>query len=188
MTQRTHDLAAVTFVAYRFLAYPPGPLNWETIVGIGIGAVLGGLTPDIDNVASKAWKHNLVIWDDDMTRDFFKGHRNWSHSIIGLLAFAWVVGLLLSFVKIPHLETGLVQQAFTLGYLSHLFADSLTHDGVPWFYPIDIHLGFPPFKFLRMKTGGWIEKIVVFPLLLVFIVWIYYNYRENLEIIFGGIS
>lgn len=156
-------------------------------MGLGVATILGALIPDIDNVASPAWRHNLTPWEDDMTRGFLKGHRNLSHSIIGLFLFTWVVGLLLKLINLPHIDIWLVQQAFGLGLLSHLIADSLTHDGVPWFYPIDIHLGFPPFKFLRMKTGGWMEKIAVFPLLLVFTVWIFYNYRDNLKILFGGL-
>jgi membrane-bound metal-dependent hydrolase YbcI (DUF457 family) len=55
-----------------------------------------------------------------------------------------------------------------IGMLSHLVMDTLTKEGVPWFLPIPIKLGFPPKKAWRITTGKWVETWVVFPLLLVF--------------------
>lgn len=185
MTQRTHDLAAVTLTSFRFLALPPPiPFNWETMLGIGVVALIGAAIPDIDNVASKAWKFNLTPWEDDLTRHSLEGHRNLSHSVVGLVVFTWLLGLLLNAVTLSNIQIAPIQQAFALGYLSHLLTDSLTHDGVPWFYPIDIHLGFPPFKSLRIKTGGILEKIIFFPLLLLLTIWILHNYRYNLPLLF----
>lgn len=180
MTSRTHDLAAVALISYRFLSNPPGNINWETLLGIGIATILGALVPDIDNVASPAWKNSLIPWERHETAEGFSGHRHLTHSLIGGLLFTWVIGLLLNIIKLPHLNTGIIQQTFALGFLSHLIADSLTHEGVPWLFPIHFHFGFPPFAALRMKTGGLIEKMVIFPLLLGLTVWIYYNYRLNL--------
>jgi len=40
-------------------------------------------------------------------------------------------------------------------------------------------LGFPPFKFLRIKTGGFIEKAIVFPGLIVLNLYIYYTYSPQ---------
>lgn len=187
MTSRTHDLAAVTLVSFRFLAYPPAAMGWETILGIGLATLIGGIIPDIDNVASSAWKFDLTPWEDDATRKSLSGHRNLSHSIIGGALFSFAVGLALQVIKIPHLDAQLVQEAFALGFLSHLITDSLTHEGVPWFYPIDIRLGFPPFKSLRMKTGGIIEKFIVFPVLLILTVFIYYAYHTNLQMLLKNI-
>jgi inner membrane protein len=187
MTSRTHDLAAVTLVSYRFLSLPPQGLTWETLLGIGVASIIGALIPDIDNVASLAWKHNLTPWEDDASRDFLGGHRHLSHSLIGGALFVLVIGWLLNLIKLPNINNFLIQQSFALGYLSHLIADTLTIEGVPWLYPIHWHIGFPPFKAFRIKTGGWIEKLVVFPLLLGLTLWIYYNYRVNLIWIFKGI-
>ncbi|MEK7165449.1 MAG: metal-dependent hydrolase, partial [Patescibacteria group bacterium] len=171
----------------RFLAFPPlAPFNWETILGIGVATFVGGALPDIDNVASKVWKFNLTPWEDDMTRNSLEGHRNLFHSIIGLAIFTFSLGWLLTLVKLANLDIYHIQQAFALGYLSHLISDSLTRNGVPWFYPIDIHLGFPPFKSLRMKTGGFWEKIVVLPLLLIITIWILFIYRFNLHLLFSN--
>jgi len=53
--------------------------------------------------------------------------------------------------------------ATMLGYASHLIMDFITKEGIPWFFPIPIRFGFPPFKFMRVRTGGPIESFVVFP-------------------------
>lgn len=187
MTQRTHDLAAVALVSYRFLAYPVTGLSWETILGIGAATLIGGIIPDIDNVASKAWKFNLTPWEDDATRQALSGHRNLSHSLLGGGLFTLVLGWALGVVRLPNLDISIIQQAFGLGFASHLLSDSLTIEGVPWFYPLDVHLGFPPFKRLRIKTGGLIEKFIIFPLLLAFTLGIYYVYRGNLLAMFKNI-
>lgn len=185
MTQRSHDLAAVALVSARFLIFPPNsPFTWETLLAVGVAALLGSALPDIDNVASKAWKFNLTPWEDDTTRRAFSGHRNLSHSIIGVFVFPLILGWVLKLVNLPHIDVFSVQQAFGLGILSHLITDSLTRDGVPWFYPVDIHLGFPPFRQLRMKTGGFIEKGIFFPLLLIATIWMFLYYKANLPLLF----
>lgn len=185
MTQRTHDLAAVALTSFWFLAFPPHqPFNWETILGIGVATLIGGAIPDIDNVASKAWKFNLTPWEDDLTRHSLEGHRNLSHSLIGLVVFILLLWFVLNQVKLANLFVIPVVEGFGAGYLSHLLTDSLTLGGVPWFYPIDIHLGFPPIKSLRIKTGGMLEKVVVFPVLLMLTVWILLKYRYNLPLLF----
>ena len=180
MIQRTHDLAAVVLVSYSFMSQPIETLNWETILGIGIASIIGAMLPDIDNVASPAWKHKLLPREGLSTREFLEGHRHLSHSLIGGVIFTVTIGFILNLIHLPHLQINPVIQAFILGFLSHLIVDSLTREGVPWLFPIPWHLGFPPFKFLRMKTGGWIEKMVVFPLLLLCLIWIYVAYQNNL--------
>lgn len=187
MTQRTHDLGAILFVSYGFLNNPQIGVSWPTILGIGIATIIGAVLPDIDNVASPAWKDKLFPWDRKMTQKFMGGHRHLSHSLLGGLLFYFFIGLFLSLVHIPDLNINLVRHAFILGFLSHLILDTLTHEGVPWLYPIPFHLGFPPIQFLRLKTGGLLEKIVVFPLLLIGFIWVYYNYRQNIPIIFKSI-
>jgi len=188
MMQRTHDLAAVSLVSYRFLAFPPGSINWETLLGIGIFTILGAVIPDIDNVASPAWKHKLLPWEGKATRDFLQGHRNISHSLIGLLLFTFLLGILIQLVPLPNLNFGLLQQAFFLGYLSHLITDSLTIQGVPWLYPLPFKFGFPPLSFLRIKTGGVLENVVVFPAILVFTIWMYIQYHENVVFLLKNIN
>lgn len=188
MIQRTHDLAAVALVSFRFLVAPPQVMTWETLVGIGVFTILGGMIADIDNVASPAWRHRLLPWDSKSTRDFLQGHRNVSHSIIGLLLFSFLVGILLDLVSLSNLDHRIIQEAFFLGHLSHLLSDSLTIQGVPWFYPIPFKFGFPPFSFLRVRTGGWVEKLLVFPGFLALTIWMYINYHTVVIDIFHKIK
>ncbi len=187
MTQRTHDLAAVASVSYYFLSHIPTELNWESLIGMGVATLLGGITPDIDNIASPAWKHKLLPWESEATRTFLEGHRHLSHSLIGLVLFTTMLHLFLFFLRLPNLHIDPVVTAFLLGYASHLVMDSLTKEGVPWFYPLPFKLGFPPFKVLRVKTGSWVERLVVFPALLIGTIWMYYEYRTNIFIFIDGV-
>jgi inner membrane protein len=186
MTQRTHDLIAVALVSYRFLAHPPIPISAETIIGIAAAAIIGAIIPDIDNVASPAWQHKLFFWDGKITRDFLQGHRHLSHSLLGIFLFTWVLGWALSLIHLPNFNAAAIKEAFMLAQLSHLLADSLTIEGVPWLFPIPFKFGFPPFAFLRMKTGGWIERLLVFPSVFVLTLWIYYYYRGTIAAIIKG--
>lgn len=172
-------MAAVALVSYRFLAQPI-PLNWETILGIGVATLLGAAVPDIDNVSSPAWRYKLMPWEGKAARDFLEGHRHLSHSIIGLFLFYFVFRLLLSVIHLEGIDVNLVSQAFALGILSHFLTDSLTEQGVPWLYPIPWKMGFPPIRSVRIKTGKWFEKLVIFPAFLGLTVWIYYIYRDQL--------
>lgn len=180
MTKHTHELAAICAVSYWFLSSYSSTITWQTLFGIGTAAVIGGIIPDIDNVASPAWKYSVLPWEDDQTREFLHGHRHISHSVLGVILFTFVTKIFLNFIHIPSLDTSLIIEAFVVGILSHLLTDSLTIAGVPWLYPIPVKFGFPPFAFLRIKTGGWIEELAVFPVLIVSLVWIFYVYRSNI--------
>jgi len=70
-----------------------------------------------------------------------------------------------------------------VGFISHLVMDTFTHDGVPWLFPLHFHFGIPPFQFLRMRTGGIIEKFVVVPLLLIANLYIYYTYYDKFTLL-----
>lgn len=69
----------------------------------------------------------------------------------------------------------IVWWAFMIGFVSHLLMDTITREGVPWLFPIPIHIGIPPFKFMRIKTGGMIEKSIIFPGLILANGYIYYH-------------
>jgi membrane-bound metal-dependent hydrolase YbcI (DUF457 family) len=68
--------------------------------------------------------------------------------------------------------------AFMMGVASHLMADALTKEGVPFFFPIPIKLGFPPIKFLRITTGEWVEKLV-FVGLIFLNGWLIHSYADK---------
>ena len=71
-----------------------------------------------------------------------------------------------------------------IGMLSNLVMDTITKEGVPWLLPLPFRIGFPPFKDLRITTGHFAEKFVVFPLLIVFNIVMYFmNYDKMLSVL-----
>lgn len=183
MMQRTHDLAAVSFVSSRLLVFPPVHITWETFLGLGIVTILGATIPDIDNVSSHVWKHKVFPWEGKLTRDFLQGHRQLSHSFLGGVIFTLALRFLLQIINLANIDVNLLLQGFEVAYLSHLITDSFTKQGVPWLYPLPIKFGFPPLAALRIKAGGWVEKGLIFPLLLAATIWLYYTYRSNIWLI-----
>jgi inner membrane protein len=178
MTSRTHDLAAFTALNLAIISSPITEMSLSTaFVSLGV-CFLGGLAPDLDKPTSGFWdKIPAGSFLGKIVHPFLGGHRLISHSFLGFFLFGWLFNYLLiltSQTLIVNME--IVWYSFMIGYLSHLIVDSFTHDGVPWLFPIPIHIGFPPFKFLRLKTGGIVEKGFVFPILLLINVYLFYRF------------
>lgn len=186
MTGRTHDLAAVTALGAVAILHPIGMVRLSTVIAALIANQIGGILPDIDQPTAPLWK-NLPI-----ARLFGKfagrllgGHRFLTHSILGIVLFGSLARMLLAFIHplMPNVDVGLVWWAFIIGVVSHLLMDSLTEEGVPWLLPIPVKFGFPPVKRWRIKTGQWFEKLVVFPGLILIVVWLtasHYQYLVQL--------
>lgn len=184
MTGRTHDLAAFTALNIVFVALPVPEMSLATLVTAFGANMIGGLLPDIDEVTSDIWdkfRGGRIV--GELIKPLIGSHRMISHSILGTA----IIGYLLSKV-LPVLGTVLlvdmkiVWWAIIIGYLSHLVVDSFTTQGVPWLFPVPIRFGFPPVKYLRIKTGGLMEKILIFPLLLIingFIIYKFYPLYET---------
>jgi membrane-bound metal-dependent hydrolase YbcI (DUF457 family) len=176
MTARTHDLAAITALAVVVLAYNPGHLTLSTVLVGLLTNQLGGIAPDIDQPTAPFWRN---LPEGHFVGRFFGkllgGHRFISHSLLGFALFAWLCNLLLHFLHpiMPHVDITLVWYAFLVGYASHLAMDSFTKEGVPWFLPIPFKIGFPPLRKFRVTTGKSVEALVVFPALLVIVVWLF---------------
>lgn len=182
MVRKSHQLAGIAAVSYQLLQQPR-TLSLETLVAIGVVTFVGSLVADVDNMGAPMWRHRFMVWDGELTRDFLQGHRSIAHSLLGVALFSFALLLLLELITIKNLDKQLLIYVFMWAQLSHLVADSLTIQGVPWLFPLKIKLGFPPIAFLRIKTGGLLERYVVFPLLGILIVWIYYTYRGNIPTI-----
>jgi inner membrane protein len=187
MTARTHDLAAVTALALVVLAEPVRTFTLSTAIVAVFANLIGGITPDIDQPTAPLW-HNLPVGHifGKLFDRLSGGHRFLTHSILGLALFGIVVHWLLIFLQpiMKNVNIGLVWWAFMIGMLSHLIMDSLTKEGVPWLLPIPIKFGLPPIKKFRIRTGHWAEKLIVFPLLLLFNGLLYYhNYQKLLGIL-----
>ena len=173
MTARTHDAFAfaslVTFAAF----FPPENLNLTTLVVSVIGADVGALLPDLDQAGNRLWEmlpsgHNL----GRIFRRIFYKHRTLTHSLIGVFAIYKLLEFVLPLVlNSGFLNTKIVLASIMIGYLSHLLADSLTEEGLPLLFPLNISFGLPPIRKVRIKTGKWFENFVVYPVVWIYLIW-----------------
>jgi inner membrane protein len=180
MTGRTHDLAAFTALTITMALVPLEKMTLATALVAFSANMIGGLAPDIDQPTGTLWNRmraGSVI--SRMISPMLGGHRFISHSIIGVILFGWVlkIGLgLMGTVLLVDME--IVWWAFMIGFVSHLLMDMLSRDGVPWLFPIPLRFGIPPLRALRMKTGGLMEKSVIFPGLIfvnMYVVYMHYD-------------
>lgn len=180
MTGRTHDLAAFTALSFVLLTHPlPNMTLGTALVAFGANMV-GALAPDIDQPTGALWhrvRGGSVI--SRIISPFFGGHRFISHSIIGIFLFGFIAKFILQITNsFLIVDQEIVWWSFMIGFISHLVMDTITREGVPWLFPIPWHIGIPPIKALRMKTGGLWEKSLVFPGLLGLNAYLFYNYRS----------
>ena len=80
-------------------------------------------------------------------------HRSFTHSIIGFLASASIVGM-------GTLKYGLssAYSGFVIGYILHLVADFFTPKGIKLFYPLKTNIAFP----ITIRTSSKTEKIYLY--------------------------
>lgn len=165
MTGRTHDLAAFTAMTI-VLSYFPIPYMSLGTALVAFGAnMIGGLAPDLDQPSAKLYsdiRGGSIL--SKIIDPLLGSHRFLSHSILGIILFGFLSKFLLdASSSVLLVDMNIVWWSFMIGFVSHLVMDTFTKDGVPWFFPIPIRFGFPPFKFLRVKTGGFFEKSFIFP-------------------------
>lgn len=181
MTGRTHQLFGFTVVYGTALLLPYTAINGQTLIAGIMCISLGSLAPDLDNEDNVIY--SLVpagrkIISEIFERVFGK-HRSISHSILGVVIMSklthwliWMIPDANGFDKVA------LWYAFMISFVIHILADFITKDGVPLLWPWKLRFGFPPFKFLRMKTGGWVEMYIVNSLLILIIIALsvlYYN-------------
>lgn len=178
MTGRTHDLAAFTALNLIILAHPVSHISLATGLVAFSANMIGGLAPDLDQPTADLWRKLPAggLYARLIT-PFFGGHRYVSHSLIGVIIFGVGLHYLLEIMKtVLIVDMSLVWWAFMIGFVSHLIMDTFTREGVPWLFPIPFKFGIPPLSFLRMRTAGLIEKSIIFPGLIIFNAWIFYNH------------
>ncbi len=184
MTGRTHDLAAFTALLGIVATSASLPhISLATgIVAFGAN-MIGGLAPDIDQPTADLWRRlpaGSVV--GRILSPLFGGHRFISHSLLGIVIFGYGLAFFLNLIRsILIVDMQIVWWAFMIGFVSHLVMDTFTKDGVPWLFPIPFKIGIPPFRFMRIKTGGIFEKSLVFPGLLAFNFYIFYVYHSKLS-------
>ena len=102
--------------------------------------ILAGSLPDIDHAKSKIGRKFFPI---SWLVNLFFGHRKLIHSIVFASILSLIIKIFFANYWIP----------FYIGYLSHLFLDSLTKQGLYIFYPSSFKLkGF-------IKTNGLTETV-----------------------------
>lgn len=164
MIGKSHQMVGFATV-YTFAVFAHTPyLNGQTIIAGLLCITLGSLTPDLDSQENRLY--NLIPFGHKILSEVgeraFGKHRTISHSLIGVI-IAWIVSKWLIFM-IP-VENGFNLSALWYSYIialiSHLAADSVTKEGIPLFWPLKYKFGFPPFRFMRMKTGSFVEVYLV---------------------------
>lgn len=184
MTGRTHDLAAFTALNFILVTEPLSSMTLATALVAFSMNMVGGLAPDLDQPTSGLY-HDLRAGSliGKVISPLFGGHRFISHSILGVVLFGFVLQFILGIVgKVLLVDMNVVWWAFMIGFVSHIIMDMFTREGVPLLFPIPINFGFPPLRFLRLQTGGVIEKSFIFPALLIINGYlIYMNYHKILD-------
>lgn len=180
MTERTHDLFALTALSIAFVAAPLTPISLVTLIIAVIANQIGSAFPDLDQPTAEFYRElpagSLI---GKLVVPLLGTHRFISHSLLGMGIIGYGMHLVLTyFSKYLTADMNIIWWAFIFGYLSHLIADSLTKDGVPWFFPLPVKIGFPPFAFLRITTGKFVEKVILYPALFAvngYLIYLYYG-------------
>jgi inner membrane protein len=173
MISRTHEAGAVAGLLVALNYFPQNNLSIATIVVALIANTVGALLPDIDQASNRLWDlfpgGNII---GKILRNIFLGHRTISHSLIGMgLVYYAMNWLFLNLLNTNFVDIKIILDSLLIGYGSHLILDGLTEEGLPLLWPLKIKFGFPPIKWMRIKTGHWFEKWIIFPGLIVFIGW-----------------
>lgn len=180
MTARTHDMFAVAFLTTAFVVSPPGSISASTLFASLVGNVVGGLIPDIDQASNRLW--DLLPAGNFLGKIFrhlFLSHRTISHSLLGgFLLFKALEAVLPKIFNAQYVNTDILLVAIILGFVSHLFADSLTKEGIPLFFPFSIKVGVPPLRFLRVGTDTWVEHLFVLPIVISYVVYLFVNHKN----------
>lgn len=186
MTGRTHDAIAFASLITVSVANPPESLNVATATAAVVANIVGATMPDIDQATNKLWK--FLPGGDHLgkiLRRAFMGHRNLTHSFIGIfLVYKLLEFTLPRLLNPQYVNWEIIFLAMMIGYISHLLGDFLTKDGLPLLFPIKWKFGFPPISAFRITAGNWIENLVVLPGTAAYIFWfIGSNHGEFVKLI-----
>jgi inner membrane protein len=182
MLSRTHDLIGFASLVTVGAFFAPDNMNGYTVAACVVGNVVGSLIPDMDSAGNRLWDllpaGNFV---GKVFRRVFYRHRTLSHSILGgFLVYKGLMWLLPKLFNPAYVDYNLVFISIAIGFVAHLIADMLTKDGIPLLFPFKWYFGIPPLSFLRIRTGGWIENFIVFPGVVVYIIYFVVRFRVEL--------
>ena len=141
----THLLFGIFASVLYFNFFNPN-INFLIIV---FTIILASIIPDIDNPVSKIGRKFKFV-------GFIFKHRGFFHSFLAIIIFGYIM------FKLTSKELAI---AFCFGYASHLIADAMTKKGVKLFHPFSKKAlkGF-------IKTGGFLEWIVFFILIILILI------------------
>lgn len=188
MTERTHDLAALTTLTIAAVLMPLTPISVGTLGAVLIFNQFGSAFPDLDQPTAEFYRELPAgsLWGR-LLAPILGGHRFVSHSILGILLIGYFLKIFLNYLgTFIQVDMELVWWAFILGYVSHLLTDSLTKDGVPLLFPLPIRFGIPPIRQLRIKTGKLAERALVYPALVLFNIYLVYSYYGKFAELVGS--
>jgi inner membrane protein len=130
-----------------------------------ISAMVGALTPDLDQPTANIWRRliggNTV---GNIFKAFSGGHRHFTHSVLGIIVIGWCLNWIIVHVINPAFASQALAlwTAFMIGYISHPVLDSFTDKGVPWLWPLKTHIKIPPGpEELRVTTNSFVERVIV---------------------------
>ncbi len=190
MTARTHDLIALASLVTVASYAPPQQITVTTLIISVIGNNIGALIPDLDSASNRLW--DLLPAGDFLAKIFkrvFWKHRTLSHSFVGALLIYFLLDWSVPKIFSPQtIDSSIVIASIMIGYLSHLLADSFTKEGLPLLFPVDFNFGIPPISSLRITTGSWAEKIIVFPATIAYLFWFIYAHQPQLILLFHSVT
>lgn len=165
MTGKTHmaaGLLAGQLLAIYAGGYPTISAEYGAIVGV---AALGSLLPDIDHRKSKISQSNIATKTASVAVNMAFKHRGLTHTpFFILLAYIGLTGLILLSGIGPFYM--LLNKAFALGMISHIFLDMLNKEGIMPIYPISKKR----FSLAPLHTGGIVDILLTVVLTLANIV------------------
>lgn len=183
MTGRTHDAIAFASLITVATIYPPATLNLATLSAAVVANIIGGTLPDIDQATNRLW--DLLPFGDNMGKVFrrvFMGHRTLTHSLLGVFLVTTLLQFIIPKLFNPeYIDGQIIFASIMIGYISHLLGDAVTKEGLPLFFPLKMQIGFPPFRFLRITAGDWIENLIILPGTAFYIFWFIGRYQSQVS-------
>lgn len=170
MTGKTHQIAGITAGLGYFLIQAEPTYQPATLAAVLVGSSLAALLPDIDESASTIWDKIPLVGHaaGEVAEKATFGHRNSTHSLLGLVIIGGLLYWLLSkFLDYWNINIHILYISIIISYGVHLLADSFTEQGIPLLWPWHRNFGIPPkpFQGIRIETGKWFENLVLFPIL-----------------------
>lgn len=177
MDFRTHRIAGICTGLVVSSMVIPAPYTTESLVAysiITLASAAGSYIPDIDEPSSKIGK---VFKPISKAIKGVAGHRGAIHTPL----MAWLLLLLLFFIQGEYINVNYklyfdyILLGIITGFLSHLFVDTLTVDGVQWLWPISSKR----FSIAHLHTNNKGHQILVRTAFFIFSFLILYFYRKN---------